>query len=718
MSRIPALFLNSPRAQCSIHESGRMVFAAIQDSDVFDWDYADLHQGYHPEKKRYGCVVFNYHPGTMPWLDTETVRRIGCLKGTMILETLPESVFPLCPRDVFDVHLAIDPTAIEEPGRVYAMPRPLEEILAPVAPSAAELRHPVIGTFGFGTPGKGFERVVDAVNREFDSATIRVNIPEADFADGAMLAMHRMPYAQYLVELMRRVAKPGVVIEATRVFHSPPDLIRWCRSNTINVFLYDRMQPGLSATTDQAVASGRPLLVSDNPTFRHLHRYQPAYPEWTIRDALERGVESVGRIQSDWNQAAFRKRFESALLDRAGQAGASPRRRAIVQFGIKSGRSQWEKIGRELARFRRRIGRAIGTRPPAVEQPKPEAPAPLGPPSMHDPLHAAGVDVLFVNHPQARCGVHQYGHNVAAQIRRIEGIRLHYRTVESAAGFFDAYRRVQPAAVIFNHYPATMPWLTPDVAAEVAATKLGILHEMTQAVVEGLDGTLFDRHVVPDPTVRTRRADVFLAPRLLPDFCNYVPEPAGPVFGSFGFGFHNKRFEDCIDRIQAEYDEARIVFRMPFNDVVDPDGVYHARATAERCMARVQKPGIHLEIDHGFLEAADLLAFLGGNTANIFLYDESLHVGISSVLEYAIAARRPLVINRCGMFRHVWSAVPGICVEDHSVRSIVERGIAPLVPLYNEWSAAMFRRRWRDFLHTVAMAPPGAAGGRGLRHVA
>ena len=240
MSRIPALFLNSPRAQCSIHESGRMVFAAIQDSDVFDWDYADLHQGYQPEKKRYGCVVFNYHPGTMPWLDTETVRRIGCLKGTMILETLPESVFPLCPRDVFDVHLAIDPTAIEEPGRVYAMPRPLEEILAPVAPSAAELRHPVIGTFGFGTPGKGFERVVDAVNREFDSATIRVNIPEADFADGAMLAMHRMPYAQYLVELMRRVAKPGVVIEATRVFHSPPDLIRWCRSNTLNVFLYDR----------------------------------------------------------------------------------------------------------------------------------------------------------------------------------------------------------------------------------------------------------------------------------------------------------------------------------------------------------------------------------------------------------------------------------------------------------------------------------------------
>ena len=718
MSRIPALFLNSPRAQCSIHESGRMVFAAIRDSDMFAWDYADLHRDYRCGRGRYGCVVFNYHPGTMPWLDTESVSHVGCLKATMILETLPESVFPLCPRDVFDVHLAIDPTAIEVPGSVYALPRPLEEILEPLQPSDAELAHPVIGTFGFGTPGKGFERVVDAVNREFDRATIRVNIPAADFADAAMVAMHRMPYADYLVELMRQVAKPGVVIEPTRVFHSPPDLIRWCRSNTINMFLYDRMQPGLSATTDQAVASGRPLLVGDNPTFRHLHRYQPAYPDWTIRDAIERGAEMVGHIQRDWNRDAFRRRFEAALVGGAARSGSAPWRRSAVRFGIQRGGTRLGKVGRELARFRRRIGRAIGTRPPAVATVKPEALAVGTAPSMHEPPHAAGVDVLFVNHPQVRCGVHQYGRNVAAQIRRIEGIRLHYRTVDSAAAFLDECGRLRPAAVIFNHYPATMPWLTPGVAAEVRATKLGILHEMSQWVVDGLDAALFDIHVVPDPTIRTGRDDVFVAPRLLPDFCNYAPEPAVPTFGSFGFGFANKRFEDCVDRIQAEYDEARIVFRMPFNDVVDADGVRHARATAERCRARLRKPGISLEIDHGFLEPSDLLAFLGGNTANIFLYEEPLDRGISSVLEYAIAARRPLVISRSGMFRHVWSTVPEVCVGERSVRSIVERGIAPLVPLYNEWSAGMFRRRWGEFLRTLPAARPSAAGGMPVREVA
>ena len=137
---------------------------------------------------------------------------------------------------------------------------------------------------------------------------------------------------------------------------------------------------------------------------------------------------------------------------------------------------------------------------------------------------------------------------------------------------------------------------------------------------------------------------------------------------------------------------------MPFNDVIDRSGAHYAKATAERCRKRVLKRGITLEIHHSFLKTRALLKFLGSNTANIFLYDESLHRGLSSVLEFAVAARRPLIINRCQMFRHVSSLVPGISLHDRTIREIVAEGIAPLVPLYNEWSAAMFRKRWREFL--------------------
>ena len=691
MAQYRALFLNSPQAQCSIHESGKMIFSDIADSSQFDWVYADLHEKYQPDATAYDCVLFNYHPGTMPWLNMQAVRGIECLKGTIILETLPDSCFHMCPPDLFDFHLAIDPTVAEIPGRVYGLPRPLHSIATQTLADPAEMAEPTIGTFGFATVGKGFERVVDAVNREFDRATIRAHIPQADFADKEMHRMHNMPYVEYLLQLMRKVAKAGVTIEATHAYRSQAEIVAWCGQNTINVFLYDRIQPGLSATTDQAIASGRPLLVSDNQTFRHIHTYMPAYPDWTLRQAIASGGQAVRKIQEAWNPDAFRKHLERAVLESMQVHHTSLRPPSVISFPQKP---QPSKLVRNVVRatnkiramIQKRLSRAsLSQQPPA-------------PDTIETPLHGSGLDVLFVNHSAAQCGVHQYGLNIATQLRTIAGVRLHYKTASSANDFVEAYKSLRPAAVIVNHYHATMPWFTPEVAREIAVPRLGFLHEMTPDAVESLDNSLFDVHLVSDPTNRSSRPDVFHSPRLLPDFCNYAAEPTVPTFGSFGFGIANKGFEECIDRIQAEYDEARIIFQMPFNDVIDRSGAHYAKATAERCRKRVLKPGITLEIHHSFLKTRALLKFLGSNTANIFLYDESLHRGFASVLEFAIAARRPLIINRCQMFRHVSSLVPGISLHDRTIREIVAEGIAPLVPLYNEWSAAMFRKRWREFL--------------------
>ena len=125
MKRIPAIFLNSPKAQCSIHESGKMIYSAIRASQKFEWDYVDLDHGRVVNAKNYACAVYNYHPATMPALDVREIRKSNLFKGTIILETLPASVFPLCPSDIFDFHLAIDPTIEVQPGRIYPLPRPI-----------------------------------------------------------------------------------------------------------------------------------------------------------------------------------------------------------------------------------------------------------------------------------------------------------------------------------------------------------------------------------------------------------------------------------------------------------------------------------------------------------------------------------------------------------------------------------------------------------------
>jgi SAM-dependent methyltransferase len=104
----------------------------------------------------------------------------------------------------------------------------------------------------------------------------------------------------------------------------------------------------------------------------------------------------------------------------------------------------------------------------------------------------------------------------------------------------------------------------------------------------------------------------------------------------------------------------------------------------------VTKPGINLTISHDFLGRGELLDFLAGNTMNAFFYDVDKHRGISSTIEHALAVRRPLAITKCGMFRHVSSASPSICIEDNSLTTILKNGTAPLAPFYEQWTEDKF----------------------------
>jgi len=93
-------------------------------------------------------------------------------------------------------------------------------------------------------------------------------------------------------------------------------LINWCAQNTLNVFLYNRrIGNGLSATTDQAIASGRPLSVSTNPTFRHIHTYIKPYPYLSLKGSIETTAPLVRKIQEDWGPRNFVLQFEAVLKE-------------------------------------------------------------------------------------------------------------------------------------------------------------------------------------------------------------------------------------------------------------------------------------------------------------------------------------------------------------------------------------------------------------------
>jgi FkbM family methyltransferase len=272
---------------------------------LYQFDYVEIDERDSLIPADYNIFLFNYHPVTMSWLNTQSIHKLKGLKFTIVLEVAPNDPFPLCPKDLFDGYVVLDPTLQYSDKRVYAFPRPLEKIVPSVCYQEGTV--PIIGSFGFATTGKGFEHVVDAVNKEFTQAIVKINIPYGSFVAKSEAL------AKQLAEECRSRAKQGIEVCVTHDFMTKQELVNWCTTNMLNCFLYDRQIPGLSATTDQAILSGRPLCVSNNDTFRHILHYIKPYPEWSLREAIENSTEGVKQMQQDWNPLQFARCFEEMV---------------------------------------------------------------------------------------------------------------------------------------------------------------------------------------------------------------------------------------------------------------------------------------------------------------------------------------------------------------------------------------------------------------------
>ena len=305
--KLHGIFINPPKANCSLYESGCMIYKSLLLSKKYRLDYLEIDENNRQIPDNYDFYAFNYSLTTMDWLDTRSLRRLSGLKLTFLLEVLPNNPFILCPSRDFDAYCILDPTMNSPDKRVYAFSRPLEipERLSPYSKPAL----PVIGSFGFATPGKGFELVVDAVNKEFEEAIVKINIPHGTYVED------ERNYTEYISTLCKNIAKKGVQVIITNNYMTKEELIDWCSQNTLNCFLYNRNMAGLSATTDQAISSGRPLAVSDNDTFRHITKFVKPYPYRSLKESIALSQEEVLQIQKDWAPANFARRFEEVLTD-------------------------------------------------------------------------------------------------------------------------------------------------------------------------------------------------------------------------------------------------------------------------------------------------------------------------------------------------------------------------------------------------------------------
>lgn len=318
------LFVNTREANCSIYEKGLTFFNINEDSDQWHMDYVEanlldrnavhngvirLIDGQQPPK--YDVIIWNYHPYTMremEGIDCTQFYKFSGLNYCMVVEEIRDDANPVVDNvpDSFHGYIVLDPTKKFTDPRFHHYPRVLPKILQgyKYIPEV-----PVIGCYGYVTVDKGFDLIVKAASEEFEKSIVRINLPQASYSDQNKALLNQV------LENCRAAARDNVELQITHHFFSNDQLVDWCSRNTVNAFFYQRKILGIAAAPDQAIASGRPIAVVDNPTFRHVLQYQKPYPQMSLRETIENGVEYVNKLQNDWNWDSCRKRLTEIIFE-------------------------------------------------------------------------------------------------------------------------------------------------------------------------------------------------------------------------------------------------------------------------------------------------------------------------------------------------------------------------------------------------------------------
>ena len=300
------------------------------------------------------------------------------------------------------------------------------------------------------------------------------------------------------------------------------------------------------------------------------------------------------------------------------------------------------------------------------------------------------ITILFVNHKPQKCGVYEFGLTVGKTLINSKRYNFIYREIDSWVEFNEIFNQIKPAIVIYNYYPSTMGWISEwnglsINSHKVKAIQIGIIHEITQDVADNSTDMLFDYYIAPDPTLLLKNPIVYKTGRLIPHFEGKSQYNKIPTIGSFGFATNGKGFIKIIEKVSEEFDEAIINLNISFAKFADENGD-NARRISEQAHKLITKKGILLNITHEHLSTEDLLKFLSKNDLNVFLYDYQENRGISSATDWAIAVKKPLAITKSSMFRHLFDCYPSICIEDNSLKTILENGAKPIERLCEEWS--------------------------------
>ncbi len=318
------LFFNSAQIACGVYQYGLRLYTILakwHKQCLFTYAEVDSLDAYIAIALSSTAKVhlFNYNCTTMPWLNLETICPTAVNVGIphesswnlskWIIDTdpadlslgIPRPLFETCPRTISDY-----------------CPKEIRQFIEYTEYTGTGSKVPIFGSFGFGCNNKGFHRIVEKVNAEYDRAVIKFVIPVAHYDP---LQVTTVMNACRKCEIISR--KSGIKLMFNHSFLSTEDLLIFLSSNTMNVFMYDTQygRVGISSVIDYALSVGIPIAISDSYLFRHIYREDICAYTHTLAECMESNF--ISSIKPKENNKALVRILERRLhniLARASQS--------------------------------------------------------------------------------------------------------------------------------------------------------------------------------------------------------------------------------------------------------------------------------------------------------------------------------------------------------------------------------------------------------------
>ncbi len=294
---------------------------------------------------------------------------------------------------------------------------------------------------------------------------------------------------------------------------------------------------------------------------------------------------------------------------------------------------------------------------------------------------------IFVNgsYGVEECGVHQYGTALFSILKDSDKISWNYiepKSFEQLKSFY-----TEGDFILYNWQSGQGGFLIDSPFSSLGKQAL-VFHDCI--VNDRFDAVLFS-----DPTMKDSgkwrsigRPIPIYTPQRNSVFSSEFPNPVVGVHGFIGAWA-----DQVVHRVMQEFEVATVRLSLPYAAYGDSHGVA-ARTMAQRCQSMVSNSGIVLTISHDFMPKAELIEWLHANDLNCYIRPADMQWrGVSSAPDSAIAAKKPMAINKCNAFRHLHNLNPSICVEDVSLWDIIGNGLSPFVQLYSDWSPERIREQ-------------------------